>query len=216
VSAAALPLGPRCWRATVSSISAPTGNTRVERRTTTNNSTAGGVDDAASFVMRLYTTDRSQGGTFDVLAAPVEGDADTALIAKYSGKDDVTKCLNAMMSGKEMTFMLADQKETLVDFLLPSDQAFKGLYDETCTRLAEFEIASELLRSHSDDVRKSPKDYEVWMVRTKSRYKFHVLLVKLDTEGKFDEAFAAGTFSSRTEQETFALEVARDFQIKLN
>ena len=101
----------------------------------------------ASFVMQLFTTDRSQGGTFDVLVAPVEGDADTALIAKYGGEDDVTNCLNALMSGKEMTFMLADQKETLVDFLLPSDPAFKRLYDETCVRLAEFETAPELLRS---------------------------------------------------------------------
>ncbi len=180
----------------------------------------------ASFVMRLHTTDRSRGGTFDVLAAPVEGDADTALIAKYCGKDDVTKCLDAMMSGKEMTFMLADQKETLVDFLLPSDQAFKGLYDETCTRLAEFETGSELLRSgritqkssliakYSDQVRKSPKDHAVWMCETNPG-EFDVLLVKLDSEGNMDEAWGLGTFSTRSEQGTFALEIARDFQIKL-
>ncbi len=180
----------------------------------------------ASFAMKLYTTDRSQGGTFNVLVAPVEGDPDTALIAKYGGKDDVTNCLNAIMSGKDMTFMLADQKETLIDFLLPSDQAFKGLYDETCTRLAEFETASELLRSgritqksslvakYSDQVRKNPKDYAVWMYEPNPG-EFDVLLVKLTSDGNMREAWRLATLSSRSEQGTFALEIARDLQIRL-
>ena len=180
----------------------------------------------ASFAMRLHTMDQSQGEIFNVNASPLEGDPDTAVIDSYSGKDDVGNCFNILMSGKDMTFMLADQKETLVDFLLPNDQEFKRLYDETCVRLAEAETAFELLRSgritqkstliaeYSDQVRKSPKDYAIWM-HEPNPGEFAVWLVKLDKEGNMADAWDFGTFASRSEQRTFALEIASDLQIRL-
>jgi len=176
----------------------------------------------APFTLRLYTTDQSLGGTFSVVAAPDYGENETAVIARYAGKDDVTKCLEALMSGKHMTFTLADKTETLVELPLPSDQVFKEIYEDACKRLAELETASGTvaqrpapLSAYSEMVRKNPKGYAIWLYETDAK-ELQVLLVKLNDDGSnMDDAWSLGTFSSSSEQSTFGLEAARYFHIKL-
>jgi hypothetical protein len=81
--------------------------------------------------MRLSTRDGAQGGEFDVVASPAEGGGDTAIIAKYGGRNDVATCVATLRSGRDMVFMLRDEQESLINFLLPNDGAFLKLYDET-------------------------------------------------------------------------------------
>jgi hypothetical protein len=101
----------------------------------------------ASFVMGLSTVDRSKGGEFDVRASPV--DHDTSVFAGFGGRNDVRTCLDVIMSGHDMTFTIADETESLVNFRLPNDGEFKRLVDEICDRLARTEVAYEVLRSQS-------------------------------------------------------------------
>lgn len=69
--------------------------------------------------------------------------------------------------------------------------------------------------SFSNELRKHPKDYAVWM-HERNPGEFVVLLVKLDSDGNMAEGWSLGSFQSRKEQGSFALEVAREFQISLN
>jgi hypothetical protein len=78
----------------------------------------------ADFVMRLATRDEAQGGEFDVVAAPIGSNDDTAVIAKYGGRNDVATCVATLQSGRDVVFMLRDERETLVNFLLPNDATF--------------------------------------------------------------------------------------------
>jgi hypothetical protein len=179
----------------------------------------------ASFRMRLLTEDESEEGLFDVLASPLGGDKDTAVIAKFGGKHDVTRCLAALMSGKRMTFMLADDTESLVNFRLPNDGEFKRLYDETCDRLARLNIAYEVVHQNSipqkqvlpsltDQVRKDPKSYAVWMLEPNPG-DYAVWLVKLDSKGEMADAWGLKSLLTRVEQGAFALDVARDLRVPL-
>ena len=137
----------------------------------------------AEFSMRLMTADGALGGTFSVLASPVEGDHDTALIARFGGRDDVANCLTAFMAGKPMRFNLSDERESLVGFELPNDPAFKKIYDETCETLAS--PAEEETASPPPDmnvVRKNPKSYAIWLIEP-APGEYRVLLVKLNSVG---------------------------------
>lgn len=101
----------------------------------------------AQFVMGLFTTDRSEGGEFDVLASPM--DRDTSLFAKFGGRYDVRTCLDTILSGKDMIFTLADQTGRLVSLPLPNDSEFQRLCEEARKRLVQTEVAYELIRSNS-------------------------------------------------------------------
>jgi hypothetical protein len=178
-----------------------------------------------SFVMLLYSMDRSQGGTFDVVAAPLEADPGIAVIAKYGGKDDVENCLDAILSGKDMSFMLSNRTQTPIKCFLPNDNDFKERHDYICSRFAEIETGelveagqtknkSKIINDCAELVRGNPKDHAIWMYE-QTPGEFGVLLIKLDTEGKMADAWGLAAFASRSEQGAFALEVARELQIQL-
>lgn len=97
-------------------------------------------------IMRFATSDGAHGGDFDVIAAPVEGERDTAMIAKFGGRSDVSACVAAIRSGKEMSFTLRNEDGSLANFDLPNDREFERLYDETFERLKEREVLNEMLR----------------------------------------------------------------------
>jgi hypothetical protein len=163
--------------------------------------------------MRLMTTDRTQGGTFSVLASPVDGDSDTAVIARFAGKDDVTNCLAAIMSGKPLQFNLSAETETLVGFELPSDQTFEKVYQETCERMASpHNGKSEESGPDMAEVRGNPKGYAVWLVEEE----YGVFLMKLNAAGdNLEDGWCLGKFPTRDEQGNFGLKVARDLHIQL-
>jgi hypothetical protein len=105
----------------------------------------------ADFVMRLATRDEAQGGEFDVIAAPA-GD-NGAVIAKYGGRNDVATCVATLRSGRDMVFMLRDDRESLVNFLLPNDGAFQRLYDEMVERLQQRAVMNQMLRYNAEPQR---------------------------------------------------------------
>jgi len=100
----------------------------------------------ADFIMRLVTRDESQGGEFDIVAAPREPGSEWSTIAKYGGRNDVATCVNTLRSGRDMLFRLRDERELLVDFLLPNDGSFQRLYDETLQRLQQRAVLNQTLR----------------------------------------------------------------------
>jgi hypothetical protein len=104
----------------------------------------------ARFVMRFATRDETQGGEFDVAAAPAEAGGDTAIIAKYGGRNDVATCVATLRSSRDMVFMLRDQRESLINFLLPNDGAFQRLYDETVGRLQQRAVMNQVLRYNAE------------------------------------------------------------------
>jgi hypothetical protein len=104
----------------------------------------------AEFVMRLATRDEAQGGEFNVVAAPAEAGGDTAIIAKYGGRNDVATCVATLRSSRDMVFMLRDQRESLVNFLLPNDGAFQRHYDETVGRLQQRAVTNQVLRYNAE------------------------------------------------------------------
>jgi len=172
----------------------------------------------ADFTLRLVTRVGAIGGSFSVLASPVEGDNETALIARFGGRDDVAQCLNAFMSSQPLRFNLSDDHESLVGFELPNDPSFKKLYDETCEALAS--PAGDDAPSPPPDmslVRNNPKEYALWLVEPESG-EFRVLLVKLNRAGdNMEEGWYLGeTFATREEQGSFGLAAARDLRIKLS
>jgi hypothetical protein len=77
-------------------------------------------------------------------------------------------------------------------------------------------VSMEAIReSFSNEIRKHPKCYAVWM-HEPNPGEFVVLLVTLDSDGSMTGGWSLGSFSSRKEQGAFALEVARELQISLN
>ncbi|RQH08695.1 hypothetical protein [Bradyrhizobium sp. RP6] len=100
----------------------------------------------ADFVMRLVTRDESQGGEFDIVAEPREPGSEWSTIAKYGGRNDVATCVNTLRSGRDMLFRLRDERELLVDFLLPNDGSFQRLYEETLQRLQQRAVLNQTLR----------------------------------------------------------------------
>jgi hypothetical protein len=88
-----------------------------------------------------------------------------------------------------------------------------GLFDSLFNR-RDREIR-ELKAALSNEIRKHPKDYAVWM-HEPNPGEFGVLLVKLDSNGSMADVWSLGSFQSRKEQGALALEIARDFQIMLS
>lgn len=171
----------------------------------------------AEFTMRLMTRDGASGGVFTVGAAPVEGDQDTAVIARYGGPGDVGSCVTAFMTGQTLRFNLSDEKESLVNFELPNEPSFKELYDKTCQSLAEPAGGDQQSPPPDmDTVRNNPKDYAIWLIEPEPG-EYRVLLVKLKSSGDNmeDGWYLGGTFGSREEQGSFGLSAARDFRIAL-
>lgn len=123
----------------------------------------------AEFQMRLVTADNARGGTFSVLASPLEGDTETAMIARYAGKDDVARCIEALDTGQPFRFNLADDEESLIRFMLPNDGTFRSLYAQchaAVTAAAQpgpEEEAGEDPPSEQE-IRENRKAYAVWMV----------------------------------------------------
>ena len=182
----------------------------------------------APFVMRLVTADQRINKKFDVLGAPLDSGSDTAVFARFGTMSDVGDIIDVLMYGQEIRFMLEDDTESLVQFGLPNDGQFKRMYEESCTRLTSKQMGSSILRPQvtqqrdptfselADRVRKSPKDYGVWMVETEPG-EYTVLLVLLDSSGKnMVDAWTLNKFDNRKEQGAFGLDVARDLRIPLS
>lgn len=177
------------------------------------------------FVLHFETIDGSEGGDFDVLASPV--DRETAVLAKFGGRNDTATLLRALMVGKDLIFELRQGDDSLVKLPLQNDGAFKRLWDESANRFADIEMTYEVARSQTrpthqpeasdfaEEVRRNPKSYAVWMVEQEPG-QFGVLLVKVDREGKMEDAWRLGQdFPNRTAQGSYGLEVARDLGIPL-
>jgi hypothetical protein len=99
------------------------------------------------FTVELFTTDRLEGGKFDVRASPIEND--TVLFAEIGrNREDAATLLDAIASGKDMTFSLAYNSEPLVQFHLQNDAEFRRLCEETYNQFADFEIRKARLRGH--------------------------------------------------------------------
>lgn len=102
----------------------------------------------ADFILRFITRDGAQGGEFDVVAGP-EGEGG-ALIARYRGRNDVATCVAALRTGRDLIFQLRDEREGLVDFLLPSDGEFERVYDETIKKLQQRAVLNQLLAYNAE------------------------------------------------------------------
>jgi hypothetical protein len=166
----------------------------------------------APLTMRLYARDRSLGGTFSVVAEPVAGEQDTAVIARYAGKDDVTNCLKALMSGKHMTFQLANRSETLVDLPLPSDQAFKDVYDETCALLSK-NAASGRRQS-----RELARTFAIVIIPPNADQAHGVWLMNLDEKGEIDfslEEFVLAQTATRDAALNYAMGLANLMKLRV-
>jgi hypothetical protein len=162
-------------------------------------------DEATVWVMGFSKIDESQGGIFRVLARPVEGEMDTVVIA-IGDKGEAVHCLDAIKSGGDLTFIIGDGKGTLVDIQLPNDRSFNQLYDPVCIRLRDLETGLQF----SDDIRRNPKSYAIWMDDPLSE--FAVLLVKLDSKGNMAESWTLGTFQSLGGQRRYAFRIANELQ----
>jgi hypothetical protein len=104
----------------------------------------------AAFVMRFATRDGSQGGEFDIVADPTKEDDEGAVITKFGGRNDVATCIATLGAGRDMVFGLRDERESLVNFLLPNDDAFQPLYDETIQRLQQRAVMNQVLRYNAE------------------------------------------------------------------
>jgi hypothetical protein len=120
----------------------------------------------AEFVLRVIAVDGSEGGDFDVLARPVDGE--TAVFAGFGGRNDTAALLRTLMAGKDLKFEVLQGEESLVKLPLQSDGAFKRLWGESANRFAEIETVYDVLRSQhgqapqpetylAAEVRKNPK-----------------------------------------------------------
>lgn len=169
----------------------------------------------ADFTLTLMTIDSAAKATCSVLAAPVDGDSDTAVIARYEGRDDVAKLVTTFMAGRLLQFSLADAKQSLINFQLPNDASFKRLYDGTCQSLASgAEAGSPPVDLEA--VRGKSKEYAIWLVELDGG-EYRVMLVKLNAAGNnMEDGWALGpAFKSREEQGSYGLSVARDLRISL-
>lgn len=177
------------------------------------------------FVLRLTTTDGSEGGAFDVIASPSANDM--VVLSKFGGRNDTATLLRALMAGTDLKFELLQDDDTLVKLHLPNDVTFKRLWDASAQRFAELEVTYEVVRFQREpapqpkatdpiaEARKNPKEHAVWMVEQEPG-EYKVLLVKLDCDGQMENAWGIGeTFSDRRAQGVFALDLARDLRINL-
>lgn len=108
----------------------------------------------AAFVMRFATRDGSLGGEFDIVAGPTEEDDEGAVITKFGGRNDVATCITTLRAGRDIVFGLRDERESLVNFLLPNDDKFQPLYDETIQRLQQRTAMNQVLRYNAELQRK--------------------------------------------------------------
>ncbi|WP_041357514.1 hypothetical protein [Nitrobacter hamburgensis] len=99
----------------------------------------------ANFIMGFMTRAESHGGEFDVLAAPSGDEDGMAIIAKYGGRNDVSACIATLRAGRDLVFSLQDEQESLVNFLLPNDDTFQRLYDETIQTLQQRAVLNQIL-----------------------------------------------------------------------
>jgi hypothetical protein len=83
------------------------------------------------------------------------------VIFKFGGKDYEAQCLDAIKSGSDLIFMIADEKGDVIDFQLPNDGDFKEHYDQACNRVRDFETDLKF----SDDIRRNARRYAIWMCR---------------------------------------------------
>jgi hypothetical protein len=75
-----------------------------------------------------------------------------------------------------------------------------------CIRLRDLETGLQF----SDDIRRNPKSYAIWMDDPLSE--FAVLLVKLDSKGNMAESWTLGTFQSLGGQRRYAFRIANELQ----
>jgi hypothetical protein len=110
-----------------------------------------------SATFELFTTDRSEGGKLTVYASPI-GHGDTVLLAANGrSRLDTAALLSAIMSGKDMTFMLAHEARPLIQFHLNNDLEFRRLCEETYKQFIELEFAYRKARLQSARARGRPK-----------------------------------------------------------
>ena len=110
-----------------------------------------------ALIMGLSTAD-SKGGLVEVLAIPIaQKSVNSPEVVLRMHEDDVPKCLRALSSGSDMTFILINQSEPepppecsfvklpakpIVTLALPNDLEFKGFYDAACKLVAASQDAT--------------------------------------------------------------------------
>jgi len=100
------------------------------------------------FVLRVQTADGSEGGEFDVIATPVDGE--TVVFKKFGGRNDTATVMRTLMAGKDLKFELLQDDDSLVNLpALQNDDTFKRLWDESAKRFQEIEKAYEVHRSQA-------------------------------------------------------------------
>jgi hypothetical protein len=101
------------------------------------------------FTIELFTTDQSEGGKFNVRATPIGRD-NTVLFADIGrSREDTATLIDAIMSGKDMTFKLTYEARTLLQFDLQNDLEFRRIFEETCKQFIEIEFAYQKARFQS-------------------------------------------------------------------
>ena len=100
------------------------------------------------FTVELFTNDRLEGGKFDVRAFPI-GKRDAVVFDEIGRHhEDTATLLDAIASGKDMTFALAYNSELLGQYHLQNDSEFRRLCEETYSQFAKFEVEGARLREH--------------------------------------------------------------------
>ena len=62
-------------------------------------------------------------------------------------------CVTTLRAGRDLIFKLRDEREGLVDFLLPSDGEFERVYDETIGKLQQRAVLNQLLARNAEHQR---------------------------------------------------------------
>ena len=93
------------------------------------------------FTLELFTMDQSMGGQFDVSATPIGHDETVLFAAIGRSEEYATTVVNAITSGKDMTFKLAYEARPLLQFHLQNDLEFSRLCEETYKHFLELELA---------------------------------------------------------------------------
>ena len=100
------------------------------------------------FTVEVRTTDRLEGGKFDVRASPI-GSRGTAIFHEIGrNREDAAILFDAIASGKDMTFSLIYNSEPLVQLHLQNDTEFRRLCEEAYNQFAEFKVEMARSRGH--------------------------------------------------------------------
>lgn len=103
----------------------------------------------APFTLELFTMDQSKGGDFNVSATPI-GHDNTVLFAAIERSEEYAATLvNAITSGKDMTFTLVHEARSLLQFHLQNDFEFSRLCEQTYKNFLELEVAYHQARLQS-------------------------------------------------------------------